>query len=153
MPGKMIPAVYDSDGDQWLNARIKIYLCPVMSRIIHKVKAIFGHRCPRCEKGKMFSHDLFNFSKFLDMPERCPVCGLHFTPEPGFYMGSMFVSYGLFSWGMLSLVAIFYLGFGIGINWSIFFAVLAGLISFTYVIRLSRAIALHLVRGYDAKYK
>jgi len=124
-----------------------------MSRFLHKVKAIFGLRCPRCEKGDMFSQDLFNFSKFLDMPERCPHCGLRFTPEPGFYMGSMFVSYGLFSWGMLSLVALFYLVFDIGINWSIFFAVLGGLISFTYIVRLSRAIALHMVRGFDSKFK
>lgn len=101
----------------------------------------------------MFSAELFNFSKFLDMPDRCPVCGMHFTPEPGFYMGSMFVSYGLFSWGMLAMVALNYLVFNIGINWSIFIAVMGGLISFTYVIRLSRAIALHLVRGFDPKYK
>lgn len=124
-----------------------------MSRFLHKVKAIFGLRCPRCEKGLMFKQGLFNFSKFLEMPERCEHCGLHFTPEPGFYMGSMFVSYGLFSWGMLSLVALFYIVFNIGINLSIFLAVLGGLISFTYVVRLSRAIALYMVRGYDARFK
>ena len=124
-----------------------------MSRILHKIKAIFGQRCPRCEKGKMFTEGLFNFSKFLEMPEKCPVCGLHFTPEPGFYMGSMFVSYAVFSWGMLALVALFYLVFHIGINMSIFLAVLCGLISFTWVIRLSRAVALHLVRSFDPNAK
>jgi hypothetical protein len=101
----------------------------------------------------MFNHELFNFSKFLEMPERCPHCGMHFTPEPGFYMGSMFVSYGLFTWGMLGIVALLYLAFDVGINLSIFIAVLGGLISFTYVIRLSRTIALHLVRSYDPKFK
>ena len=101
----------------------------------------------------MFTHELFNFSKFLEMPERCPYCGMHFTPEPGFYMGSMFVSYGLFTWGMLGIVALLYLAFDVGINLSIFIAVIGGLVSFTYVIRLSRTIALHLVRGYDPKFK
>lgn len=86
------------------------------------------------------------------MPEKCEHCGLVFTPEPGFYMGSMFVSYGLFSWGMLGLVAIFYMLVHLGINLSIFLAILSGLVSFTYVIRLSRAIALYMVRGYDAAY-
>lgn len=120
-----------------------------MSRFLHKISAVFGLRCPRCEQGKMFSHRGLEFARFLDMPEKCPTCGLMFTPEPGFYMGSMFVSYGLFSWGMLGLVALFYMVFHIGINMSIFLAVLSGLISFTFVIRLSRAIALHLARSYD----
>lgn len=87
------------------------------------------------------------------MPEKCNRCGLVFTPEPGFYMGSMFVSYGLFSWGMLGLVAVFYILGHLGINLSIFLAILSGLVSFTYVIRLSRAIALYMVRGYDPAYK
>ena len=78
---------------------------------------------------------------------------MHFTPEPGFYMGSMFVSYGLFSWGMLGMVALFYMVFDIGINLSIFLAVMGGLISFSYVFWLFRAVALHLVRSYDPKYK
>ncbi|MBK6389666.1 MAG: DUF983 domain-containing protein [Saprospiraceae bacterium] len=113
------------------------------------MSAIFGQRCPQCEKGKMFSSGLFQFSKFLDMPEKCEYCGLKFMPEPGFYMGSMFVSYALFSWGMLILVAVFYLLFHFGIDMSIFLAVMCGLLSFTYVIRLSRAIALHVVKRYD----
>ncbi|MEP7267694.1 MAG: DUF983 domain-containing protein [Saprospiraceae bacterium] len=122
-----------------------------MARIFEKLRAVFGAKCPRCEKGKMFSSGLFEFSKFLNMPEKCEHCGLHFTPEPGFYMGSMFISYGVFTWGMLGLIAVFYLVFNIGINLSIFLAVICGLISFTYVIRLARTVALHMVCGYDPK--
>ena len=125
----------------------------VMSRFIAKISAIFGFRCPRCEQGKMFSHRAFDFKHFLDMPDRCTTCGLQFMPEPGFYMGAMFVSYGLFSWGMLGLIAVFYLVFHLGINLAIFLSVLAGLISFTYVIRLSRVIALHMARSFNAAYK
>jgi Protein of unknown function (DUF983) len=29
------------------------------------------------------------------MNETCPNCGASFSPEPGFYFGAMFVSYGL----------------------------------------------------------
>ena len=123
-----------------------------MPRFLSKLSALFGLRCPRCEQGKMFSSKVFDFKHFLDMPSTCEYCGLKYTPEPGFYMGSMFVSYGLFSWGMLGLVAVFYMLCNIGINLAIFLAVLGGLISFTYVIRLSRAIALYMVRGYDSKY-
>jgi len=124
-----------------------------MSRFIEKLSAILSMKCPRCEIGKMFSSGLFEFSKFLNMPEKCEHCGMHFTPEPGFYMGSMFISYAVFSWGMLGLIAVFYLVFHIGINMSIFLAVVVGLICFTFVIRLARSIALHMVRGFDPKYK
>ena len=64
-----------------------------MSRFIEKFSAILNMKCPRCEKGKMFSSGLFEFSKFLNMPEKCEHCGMHFTPEPGFYYGALFVSY------------------------------------------------------------
>jgi len=30
---------------------------------------------------------------FAAMHEDCPVCGAHFEPEPGFYFGSMFITY------------------------------------------------------------
>jgi hypothetical protein len=29
------------------------------------------------------------------MNERCPVCGLKFEREPGYFLGAMYVSYGL----------------------------------------------------------
>lgn len=29
------------------------------------------------------------------MNDRCPNCGLHFNREPGYFLGAMYVSYGL----------------------------------------------------------
>lgn len=29
------------------------------------------------------------------MHDRCPVCGLHFDREPGYFLGAMYISYGL----------------------------------------------------------
>jgi len=29
------------------------------------------------------------------MHDRCPVCGLHFNREPGYFLGAMYISYGL----------------------------------------------------------
>ena len=29
------------------------------------------------------------------MNDRCPVCGLHFNREPGYFLGAMYISYGL----------------------------------------------------------
>jgi hypothetical protein len=38
---------------------------------------------------------LMNPLKFHQMNSHCSVCGQSFDPEPGFYFGAMFVSYGL----------------------------------------------------------
>jgi Protein of unknown function (DUF983) len=29
------------------------------------------------------------------MHDRCPECGLHFNREPGYFLGAMYISYGL----------------------------------------------------------
>jgi len=29
------------------------------------------------------------------MHDRCPACGLHFDREPGYFLGAMYISYGL----------------------------------------------------------
>ena len=29
------------------------------------------------------------------MSDRCPACGLHFNREPGYFLGAMYISYGL----------------------------------------------------------
>ncbi|WP_262710945.1 DUF983 domain-containing protein [Pontibacter mangrovi] len=43
----------------------------------------------------MFSHKGWSYTKFSQMPERCPCCHQSYEPEPGFYYGAMYVSYGI----------------------------------------------------------
>jgi uncharacterized protein (DUF983 family) len=45
-------------------------------------------RCPRCGQGKLFAG-------WFAMHPRCESCGLDFRREPGFYLGSIYVNYGL----------------------------------------------------------
>lgn len=53
-------------------------------------------KCPKCRKGNMFPKgNLLHPLRFHKMNESCGVCGQSFDPEPGFYFGAMFVSYGL----------------------------------------------------------
>ncbi|MDQ2769237.1 MAG: hypothetical protein M3Y54_01895, partial [Bacteroidota bacterium] len=51
-------------------------------------------RCPRCHQGQLFSYPALHITKFAQMPARCPVCGQSFEPEPGFYFGSMYITFG-----------------------------------------------------------
>ena len=53
-----------------------------------RLAAIVRLHCPRCRRGPVF-RSLFR------MYESCPVCGHRFEREPGFFVGAMYVSYGL----------------------------------------------------------
>jgi uncharacterized protein (DUF983 family) len=55
--------------------------------------AILQQRCPRCRDGRIFKKSLF--TGFPAMHERCPVCGLKLEREAGYFLGAMYVSYGL----------------------------------------------------------
>ena len=58
-----------------------------------KFMAMSKGLCPQCRQGKMFKYPVWKISKFAEMNENCPVCGLKFEVEPGFWYGAMFVSY------------------------------------------------------------
>lgn len=53
-----------------------------------RLAATLALRCPRCLDGRVWR-------SFLTMNERCPVCGLVFEREPGYFTGAMVVSYVL----------------------------------------------------------
>ena len=58
-------------------------------------KAIKNEKCPRCHRGNLFITSVLDISGFYKMHRHCPVCEQTFEPEPGFYYGAMFISYGM----------------------------------------------------------
>ena len=56
-------------------------------------KALLDGRCPACRQGAIFKYPLREVTRFAEMHAQCPVCGAGFMPEPGFYFGSMFITY------------------------------------------------------------
>src|SRR5436305_13601199 len=48
--------------------------------------ALLRQRCPRCHKGRLFRG-------WFAMNDPCPVCGLIFQREEGYFLGAMYVSY------------------------------------------------------------
>jgi uncharacterized protein (DUF983 family) len=54
---------------------------------------ILHQLCPRCRTGGIFRGSIFR--GFPQMNERCPVCGLKFEREQGYFLGAMAMSYGL----------------------------------------------------------
>lgn len=45
-------------------------------------------RCPLCGQGRLFR-------RWLLMHKNCPHCGVKFEREPGFFLGSIYINYGL----------------------------------------------------------
>jgi uncharacterized protein (DUF983 family) len=61
-----------------------------------RLYSILNFKCPRCHKGEFLeSRNLYNFKKAGNIRGKCDCCALKYSREPGFYFGSMFVSYAL----------------------------------------------------------
>jgi uncharacterized protein (DUF983 family) len=53
-----------------------------------KARAMLQRRCPRCCRGKIYQAG-------FRMNTRCPVCDLLFDREPGYFLGALYISYGM----------------------------------------------------------
>jgi uncharacterized protein (DUF983 family) len=60
-----------------------------------KLYSIATMTCPQCQESHMMVANPYRFSTMGEVKNKCEVCGLDFKPEPGFYYGAMYVSYGL----------------------------------------------------------
>jgi uncharacterized protein (DUF983 family) len=63
--------------------------------------SILQQRCPRCRSGRIFRYSIFR--GFPKMHETCPHCSLKFEREEGYFLGAMYISYGL---GLVTIVLI-----------------------------------------------
>ena len=110
--------------------------------------ALVEGRCPRCRKGKMFVHPAHNLLRFNAMHEECPNCGVRLQPEPGFYQGAMYVSYGFTILLMVIISLILYYFAGDPNEWiyiTVVIAVMLLLVPLNY--RYSRIVFLYLFGG------
>lgn len=61
-----------------------------------KLYSILAMKCPRCNEGDLFPPGTFySPTRFSEMYPKCPCCGQTYEPEPGFYYGAMYVSFGI----------------------------------------------------------
>ena len=65
--------------------------------------SILHQRCPRCRVGRIFPSSIF--WGWPKMYERCSVCDLKYEREPGYFLGAMYISYGL-ALGTIALMAV-----------------------------------------------
>ena len=64
--------------------------------------AILRQRCPRCRMGGIFPYSIFR--GFPEMCQRCSICDLKFQREEGYFLGAMYISFGL-ALAIIALIA------------------------------------------------
>jgi uncharacterized protein (DUF983 family) len=105
-----------------------------------KLWAMLRQRCPRCCKGKVFRG-------MTAMNDPCPVCGLIFEREPGYFFGAMYFSYAL---SILIMLPLFYTLVWLLPNWDKVAIVPLALVLYVplipFVFRYSRVMWIHFDR-------
>lgn len=58
------------------------------------VMMILKEKCPHCGKSDVY-HKKKHFFELPVMKDRCDNCNYYFDREPGYFLGAMYISYGL----------------------------------------------------------
>lgn len=113
-----------------------------------KVYSVLLGVCPRCQEGKVFKNAPFKSIDFTEMNDRCEHCSQAFEPEPDFYQGAMYVSYGLSSAVFLfvGVLMLFYLDLGYILTFSIMGVI--AILLLPIIFRVSRLIWLNIFVNY-----
>ena len=99
--------------------------------------AVVTLRCPRCLKGRVWA-------RFLSMNAVCPVCGLEFDRESGYFAGAMVISYALAVPILAGMViALITLG-GVDVVVALIIGNTGYLVLVPFIFRYSRVVWLHL---------
>ena len=113
-----------------------------------RFQSMLEGKCPRCHEGEIFTYPALKPGKFMKMNEKCSNCGQHFTPEPGFYFGAMYVAYAFFIALVVSVsVAINVLTDDTEFHWYIIIITGFNLILLPWIFRYSRLVFLYAFGG------
>jgi uncharacterized protein (DUF983 family) len=113
--------------------------------------SVHNMKCPKCREGDLFHTSTFSFQKSFDMAKRCDKCNQSYMPEPGFYFGSMYVSYALSSGFCLVFSAVFIMGFKMPVLYSFTIMIFILAIFFVWIFRISRSLWIHSRVKYNPK--
>ena len=119
-----------------------------------KLYSIFKGRCPVCHKGQLYhTKNPYRVSQTLKMPQNCSHCGIKYKIEPSFFVGAMYVSYGV---GIVFAAAMFIVSYVL-LGWDRLttFLMICGLLvlCLPIILRLSRNIWINLFFKYDPQTK
>lgn len=88
-----------------------IYICIMKVKRIKPmalVREIFQEKCPHCHTGYVFKRNT-GFFKLPEMNNACSTCNYKFEREPGYFLGAMYISYGIAVFaGLLTFLACYF---------------------------------------------
>ena len=112
-------------------------------------QAILRARCPRCRVGPIFSR--WRFPGFGVLHPMCPVCGLLYQREQGYFLGAMYIS----SLIVTALIFVFLLLLWAVTSWSWDTLLLASLalvvLTAPLVMSVARVLWLHFDQSFDPR--
>jgi uncharacterized protein (DUF983 family) len=118
-------------------------------QLVSTPSAIWHELCPRCRQGPLFRGPIYR--EWLAMFERCPVCGLKLEREQGYFLGAMYVSYGLSILPVLLLVLVIWRITGWPYDVSIGVAFVAYLPFVPVVTRFARVLWMYIDQAIDPR--
>jgi hypothetical protein len=125
------------------------YLCSMAEAHLNQKKpnrviSILTEKCPRCRRGEVYEKNKHLFA-FPVMKHNCEVCGYKFDREPGYFLGAMYISYGLaVLQGLIAFLTCYFFFPGLPTIW-IPIIIMGVIILFSYKnYKLSRIIYIHI---------
>jgi predicted RNA-binding Zn-ribbon protein involved in translation (DUF1610 family) len=117
---------------------------------LNVLKAVLTFQCPHCGEESIFIQtSFFPLKNLSETKDKCSRCGTNLKPEPGFYFGAAYVSYGLVVGLWLALLVIMKAMNALGwIEFALFThpktylitGLLVNVLLFPYLFRLSRSL-------------
>lgn len=115
-----------------------------------KLNSILTGSCPKCQNESMYlDKNPLHLTKVLKMNENCSHCGLKYQLEPSFFYGAMYVSYGLNVAVGIAAFIVSFVFFETTIEQSFLAIVIALIVLFPFVLRLSRNLYINMFISYD----
>ena len=119
-----------------------------------KLNSILTGSCPRCHEESMYvDKNPYHLSKLYTMHDDCSHCKLHYNIEPSFFYGAMYVSYGVTVAISIAAFIISFVFFKMSLKYSFISIIAAIILSYPYVLRLSRNIYINMFVSYDPNFK
>jgi uncharacterized protein (DUF983 family) len=109
--------------------------------------AIWRQLCPRCRQGRIFKRSIF--LGFPAMNQRCPVCDLKFEREGGYFLGAMYISYGLALVTILVLAAVLWGAVHLRMDKAVVWALILFVPFIPSLTLLARVLWIHLDQALD----
>lgn len=117
-----------------------------------KLYSIFTGTCPVCHKGDMYvENNPYKLGKIMKMHDHCSNCGKKFKIEPSFFFGAMYVSYAVGTAIAIAAFIVAYFFLDLDRDNTFLVIILALVILFPFIVRISRNIWINVFVDYDKK--